>query len=212
MKGEGRGGEARAPLFTAKEISVSALMTALLIGGQYTLSSVAGVEIVTVMLLVFCCTFGRRAGVLTATAFSVLRGIVFGFMPYVIVLYLVYFNAFALFFGSFAGRGRGLPQFVVIVFAAVAFTACFTLLDDLLYPLWAGLRGRVWKSYFLFSLPVMAAQCVCAAATVSLLFYPLEKILSAAKGGRRALFVKNKTAGAPLKGGATPLADEVKKT
>ena len=89
MKGEGRGGEASAPLFTAKEISVSALMTALLIGGQYALSSVAGVEIVTVMLLVFCCTFGRRAGVLTATAFSVLRGIVFGFMPYVIVLYLV---------------------------------------------------------------------------------------------------------------------------
>ena len=178
--------------FGAKEIAACALMAALLIGGQLALSAVAGVEVVTVLLLVFSYTYGRKAGMLTATAFSLLRCILFGFVPSVVALYLIYYNAFAFFFGGFEGKKKSLLFFVA---AAVLFTACFTLLDDVLYPLISGIRGRVWKLYVLSSLPVMGAQCACAFVTVSLLFAPLCRILSASRGVRRvpaAYTIKNK--------------------
>ena len=179
-----KGGAARGGSFvSAGELAACALMTALLIGGQLALSSAAGVEVVTVMLLAFCTVYGRRAGMLTATAFSLLRCILFGFFPSVVALYLIYYNAFAFFFGSFQKRR---PHLLFLVLFAVAFTACFTLLDDVLYPLFSGIRGRVWRLYVAASLPVMAAQCVCALATVSLLYLPLERVFSAACGAGRS--------------------------
>ena len=87
----------------AKEIAAVAVMCALLIGGQLVLSSVSGVEVVTVLLLSFSFTFGRRAGVLAAIAFSILRCFLWGFFPSVILLYLIYYPLFALAFGALGG-------------------------------------------------------------------------------------------------------------
>ncbi|MCD7728939.1 MAG: hypothetical protein LUI60_03405 [Clostridia bacterium] len=84
----------------AKEIAYSAVMTALLIGGQFALSYVAGVEVVTVLLCCYSFVFGKRSGVLTAAAFSLLRCFIWGFYPSVILLYLIYYPLFALIFGS----------------------------------------------------------------------------------------------------------------
>ena len=84
----------------AKKIAACAVMVALLIAVQFALSFVPGVELVTVLLLCFCYAFGRACGVITATAFSLLRCMLFGFMPNVLILYLVYYNLFALLFGS----------------------------------------------------------------------------------------------------------------
>lgn len=184
-KGEKKAGN----FLSAKETAAVGLMVALLIGGQYALSAVAGVEIVTVLLLSFSVAFGRKCGMLAATAFSLLRGVVFGFAPSVLLLYLIYYNLFALFFGSLKNL-RGLNGAAAVTLFAILFTACFTLLDDVIYPLYAGLSGRTWKMYFLFSLPVMATQCVCAAVSVGLLYYPLLKIfsyMSGARAGAKAL-------------------------
>lgn len=83
-----------------------AVMTALLIAVQVALGFAAGVELVTVLLLVFCYTFGVKNGVVVATAFSLLRCLIWGFYPTVIVLYLVYFNLFAILFGSIGTRKK----------------------------------------------------------------------------------------------------------
>ena len=85
-------------------VAVCAVMTALLLAVQCALSLVAGVELVTAFLLVFCYVFGVKYGMITATAFSLLRNFIFGFAPDVIVLYLIYFNAFALLFGAMGKR------------------------------------------------------------------------------------------------------------
>lgn len=87
------------PAATAKTIAYIALMTALLIGGQFALSFVAGVEIVTVLLLCFSAYFGVIIGVATAVCFSVLRCLIWGFMPNVVILYFIYYPLFALLFG-----------------------------------------------------------------------------------------------------------------
>lgn len=85
-------------------------MVALLTAVQFALSFVAGVELVTVLLLCFCYVFGIYCGLLTATAFSLVRCLLFGFVPNVVILYLVYYSLFAVLFG-WLGRSR-LPVWV----------------------------------------------------------------------------------------------------
>lgn len=157
-----------------------AMCVALLIAGQLALSSVSGIEIVTVMLLSFCWCYGVRHGIAIATTFSLLRCFVFGFQANVIVLYLVYYNLFAVFFGWLGGRFAGkkaLLKTVAVVVSAVAFTALFTLLDDVITPLMYGFNENATRVYFYQSLAAMIPQTVCAAVTVSLLFHPLTKVI-----------------------------------
>ena len=99
-----------------------AVMTALLIAVQYVMGFVSGVELVTVLFLSFCYVFGVKCGLLTGVAFSLLRCLLFGFMPNVILLYLVYYSLFALLFG-FVGK-RQVSRWLCPVLLAVLAAAC----------------------------------------------------------------------------------------
>ncbi len=156
------------------------MCVALLIAAQMALSAVTGIEIVTVILLCLCFCYGIRTGLAIATTFSLLRCFYFGFQVNVIVLYLLYYNLFALFFGWLGKRFAGkitLLKMGIIVASAVVFTICFTLLDDVITPLVYGFHGNAAKVYFLQSLPAMIPQTICAAVTVSALFTPLTKVI-----------------------------------
>ena len=162
-------------------ITITALYTALLIGVQFALSGIAGVELVTVFFLAFCFMIGVKAGVTVAVCFSTIRCFLFGFYPSVIILYLVYYIGFALFFGFLGNkfnRKTTLYTFLWIVILSTAFTAVFTLLDDVITPLFYGFGFNAAKAYFYSSLPFMLSQCICVAISVSLLFIPLCKALS----------------------------------
>ena len=87
------------PAATAKNLAYIAVMTALLLGGQFALSFVAGVEVVTVLLLCFSAYFGVITGVATAVCFCTLRCLIWGFMPNVVLLYFIYYPLFAALFG-----------------------------------------------------------------------------------------------------------------
>ena len=161
-------------------IAITALYTALLISLQLALSGVVGVELVTAFFLAFCFTAGVKAGVTVAVCFSLLRCFLFGFSPSVIVLYLVYYSCFALFFGFlgnvFKRRFTFWSFFSAVVFVTV-FTALFTLLDDVITPLFYGFDLKAMQGYFIASLPVIPVQCVCAALSSLALFFPLTKAL-----------------------------------
>ena len=224
----------------ARMVAVCAVMTALLLAVQCALSFVAGVELVTAFLLVFCYVFGAKYGMVTATAFSLLRNFFFGFAPDVIVLYLIYFNAFALVFGAMGKRRGHWAEYVcpalVLLLAAGALalailglpvsplmaarlevmlwalfavllalfvgsvvllflggrvrigreaavlaslaafcTVCFTLLSDVITPLFYGWSMDVAIGYFYTGFFAMVPQTLCAAVSVTLLFYPLER-------------------------------------
>ena len=92
---------------SARDIAVIAVTVALLIGGQALFAALPGVEVVTVVLLSFSWSFGAARGMLTATAYSLLRCFFFGFDAKTVVLYLLYFNFFACLFGVLGGRGGG---------------------------------------------------------------------------------------------------------
>jgi hypothetical protein len=153
---------------------------ALLIASQLILSGIAGIEIVTVLMLCFCFGLGALRGVAIATAFSLLRCLIFGFYIQVVLLYLIYYNAFALFFGWLGGRFKRkatpLSHGLSVAFA-VLFTVGFTLLDNLITPLVYGMQGRALRAYFYASLYAVVPQTICAAVTVALLFRPLVRVL-----------------------------------
>lgn len=164
----------------AKFIVRVAMCVALLIGGQLALSGVTGIEVVTVMMLCFCFCYGVRQGIAIATTFSLLRCFIFGFQINVIVLYLIYYNLFAVFFGWLGARFSGemsLVKMVIVVASAVVFTVFFTLLDDIVTPLIFAFHPNVARIYFLQSLYAVIPQSVCTVVTVSVCFHPLTKII-----------------------------------
>ena len=166
---------------SSKQIALMSVTVALLIAGQLVVSAVQGVEIVTVLLLSFCVRFGVRRGLIVATAFSLIRCFLFGFVPNVVVLYLVYYNLFAIVFGLMGIVARKIPvPLAILVLCAVVgvITVGFTLLDDIITPWMLDYTEKSARAYFIASLPAMAVQTVCAVVTVALLWYPLNKIFS----------------------------------
>lgn len=157
-----------------------AMCVALLIGAQLAFTSISGIEIVTVMMLLFCFSYGIRHGIAVATTFSLLRCFVFGFQFNVIVLYLVYYNLFAIFFGWLGKRFSGEVSFaktvLIVVFAAL-FTVFFTLLDDVITPILYGFHQKAAMVYFLQSLYAVIPQTVCTVVTVSVCFHPLTRVI-----------------------------------
>ncbi|MDE6597941.1 MAG: hypothetical protein K2K60_04820 [Clostridia bacterium] len=237
----------------SKEAAYIAVACALLIGGQYVFSFVVGVEIVTLILVCFASVFGVKRGVILATAFSILRCVIFGFTPAVLVLYLIYYPALAALFGGlgrFKSEDFSKVKFAVavnillisvcvacvlgyaldiikisrlykvtlqillwvifslcavlliafdflfiaqrkfkkgnaqilrlIAYAAIGAvcTVCFTLLDDVISPLFLGMNRLSALSYFYASFAAMLPQTACTIVCITTLFLPVTKVLT----------------------------------
>lgn len=237
-------------LSLSKEIAYIAVTCALLLGGQFVFSFVMGVEIVTIILVCFSYTFGARRGVVCAVCFSLLRCLIYGFYPTVVILYLIYYPMLTLVFGLL-GKCRNLSSplcaaivnilliaictacavcyFADIVKVAKAFavtikillwvifslcaaliivydciyfsrlkgkseilkvvllasvgavmTAIFTLLDDIITPLFWGYTPLTALAYFYSSFTAMLPQIICTIVTVCTLFLPLSAVFKKA--------------------------------
>lgn len=163
----------------AKEIALNGVFTALLIGGQIVLSGISGVEIVTVLLLSFSYYFGIRRGLFVANAFSLLRCLIFGFFPNVIILYLVYYNLFVLTFGLLGIKFKkelNLVIHIILVIAACIMTIIFTGLDDIITPLYYRFSIDAMRAYALASLTAVIPQVICTIVTVSFLLPILNRV------------------------------------
>lgn len=167
----------RRAVSVAREYAYIAVFIAILIAVQVVLSFVPGVELVTVLLVCFSFVMGVRRGLISATAFSLVRQIVFGFYPKVLILYLVYYNLLTLIFGLLGRKiKRPLVFLPLIVVVACLCTVSFTMFDNVLTPLWYGYSEKVARIYFYYSLPFMIPQVICTAVSVTALFYPLYKV------------------------------------
>ncbi len=157
-------------------VAFDGVFIALLLGCQFALSGIVGIEIITPLLLSHCFHFGILRGTIVASAFSCLRCLVFGFSPTALILYLLYYNLFAVVFGLL-GRWRRdkltVSTFAVLTVTAVLCTALFTLLDDVITPVFYGYTLAQAKVYFIASLAALVPHCLCSAVTVPLLVPPL---------------------------------------
>ena len=112
-------------------------MTGLLIAVQYALFFVNGVELVTVMLLAWSYRTGPVRASAVAISFSLIRCLFFGFFPAVVVLYLIYYTAFAIFFGF--------AILAVTIFAvAILFAAFATSFKFEIWGLLCGFESFNW--------------------------------------------------------------------
>ncbi len=168
----------------AKECAYAATFTALLIAAQLCFSALPSVEVVTVLFFSYAFVFGGRRGVIVGVAFSLLRMLVFGFFPSVLILYLLYYPLAAALFG-WLGRRVKKPLVALWWLTAIACLCAFgfSLLDCVITPLWYRFTLGAARGYFLGSLPVAGGQVLCTAATVALLFLPLTRALGIAKKG-----------------------------
>lgn len=167
---------------SAKECAYLAVFVALVIALQTVLAIVPGVELVTVMFVAYSFTLGVKRGMIAATVFSLLRQMIFGIYPTVLVVYLVYFNMLTLCFGGLGKIVKNpLKWLIVIVFTACVCTACFTLIDNIITPLWLGYDKRSITLYFKASLPFMIPQVICTAVSVAVLFLPLIRLFTGLK-------------------------------
>ena len=233
-------------LSLSKEIAYIAVTCALLIGGQFVFSFVVGVEVVTLILVCFSFTFGARRGVICAVCFSLLRCVIYGFYPTVVILYLIYYPLLAFIFGligkcenfssplcaaavnillvlialtcaicyfsdiikvakvyavtvkilfwvifslcallciiydliyfsAIPSKGEILKVVSVASVGAVM-TALFTLLDDVITPLFWGYTPLTALAYFYGSFMAMLPQIICTVVTVGTLFLPLTAV------------------------------------
>ena len=209
MKLEKREKKAVSGLFSTKGIAITAVVVALLIGAQFVLSFVPGVEVVTLIFSVFCVVFGPVYGVIAALAFSLLRMLIYGFEPSVAILYLTYYPAFAIvtgFYGKLlrsanyraflrggddensekpAKKGLFVVLYVGFILLVGILTCTFTLIDDVVTPIMMGFGESSTRLYFYRSLPVMATQVTCAVASCVLLFYPVWIVVEKIKRSMR---------------------------
>lgn len=165
---------------SAKKIILPGVFTALLIGGQLALSGISGIEVVTVLLLTFVYKYGIGQGLLVANSFSLLRCFIFGFIPNVIVLYLIYYNIFVLVFGFLGKVFRheySIKKHIMVIVVAVVMTVLFTITDNVLTPLIYGFTANTAKAYFVASLYTVIPQIVCTFATVLIIFPGLLRLL-----------------------------------
>ena len=166
----------------SKECAYLAVFVALVIAAQICLAFLPGVEIVTVLFISYSFVFGARRGMMAAVAFSLLRQLVFGFFPLVFILYLIYYPLLTLLFGLLGSRVKSSVRTIWwLTLTACVCTVCFTLIDDILTPLWNAYTAEAARAYFLASLSVLLPQVICTALTVGFLFLPLERVFRLVK-------------------------------
>ncbi len=157
---------------TTKRIVFGGMFVALLIGTQFALSAVSGVELVTVLFLSYCLYFGVLDGVAVATAFTLIRCLIFGFFPNILILYLIYYNLFALCFGLLGHKlceKNGVWKYVFLTVLAVISTVVFTMLDNLISPLFFGYTAEQMQFYFAMSMSTLLPHVICTAVSVACL-------------------------------------------
>lgn len=172
----------------AKEIAFAGIFTALLVGAQFVLSWISGVEVVTVLLLGYSYCFGVKRGLLVANAFSLLRCLIFGFFPNIFILYLIYYNLFVTVFGLLGfkfKRELNVRIHVLIIVTACIMTAAFTGLDDIVTPVYYKFSAEAAKAYALTSVTALVPQVVCTAITVTFLLPVLTRAMTSAANGRQ---------------------------
>ncbi len=163
-----------------KRLALIGIYTALLIGAQFALSFVSGLEIVTVLFFSFAFVFGVKMSVLTGIAFSLLRCLVFGFYPSVLIEYLIFYTFFAIAVGGFGHavkRKLTLKAYIVALIVALSVTFTFTVVDNVVSPLYFGLDRIATTAYHSASVATLISQLICTALTVGVLFPPIFKVM-----------------------------------
>ena len=110
----------------SRQITITAVLAALLIAGKYSLQLIPWVEVVTLLVIVFTCVFGWRMTAIAVNVFCALDPIIYPMtmsFPSIIVGYFIFWNLFCV-LAHLIFRA-GLRWSIVWAFFALFMTALF---------------------------------------------------------------------------------------
>ena len=129
-------------------ICLIAILVAIITGAKTALAFVPNIEIVTLLFVVYTIKFGLRRTLTVSVIFVVVEILIWGFMPWWVVLYFVYWPLLVVvvWLVSLVGRGhigkvRGRAAVVLAIVAAVAMTVFFGILSTFIEVAFWGFLG-----------------------------------------------------------------------
>lgn len=161
-----------------RDIATTAAFVAILIVSQVALSAINGIELITVLLASFVFCYGFRLGFAAVNSFILIRCAIYGFYPSIMLLYLTYYNLFVLVMGFIGNKSRhwlSRKAFAVSLIGVILLVAMFTVLDDIITPLYYSLNWAITKTYWAMSLTAVIPQEICAILTMIFIFPILVK-------------------------------------
>ena len=98
--------------------------------------------------------------------------ILFGISLAILIFYIVL---------VIANKGEQGRELATVTALAAVCTVMFTLLDDVITPLFMGYSAEAATAYFYTGFMAMLPQTICAAVSVFVLFLPLKKAFYSVK-------------------------------
>ena len=83
--------------------------------------------------------------------------------------------------GKLLGRKISVKSVLIVLFTTLILTALFTLLDNVITPLFYAYSKESAKAYWALSLTALIPQEICVLLTVGALFAPLVKLFERIK-------------------------------
>ena len=156
----------------ARNIAISALMAALLVGGKFALQMIPNVEVVTILILLFSAAFGIVRTMPAVAVYCILDPFLYGFVPTVVVQYVFHYPLLCL--SAWLVSRATKSEFAFVGVAAVA-SMLFWIETPVINALFA--FSPFWGT-MVAGLPFFAINLVSNCALVLVLFRPLYKVLS----------------------------------
>ena len=165
---------------SAKYVCYVAIMAATLTVGKLALSFIPNVEVVTLLIICYSSTFGRKYAIPATLIFCTVEIAIYGFGTWVL-LYYIHWNMLSV-ISSFALKKRKLWIATLI---AVLCTAFFGVLSTGIDVIFAGAYGvpkselgKLYSAYYVRGIWFYVVHVVSNLLIVTALYIPLTKVLS----------------------------------
>lgn len=165
---------------SAKYVCYVAIMAATLTVGKLALSFIPNVEVVTLLIICYSSTFGRKYAIPATLIFCTVEIAIYGFGTWVL-LYYIHWNMLSV-ISSFALKKRKLWIATLI---AVLCTAFFGVLSTGIDVIFAGAYGvpkselgKLYSAYYVRGIWFYVVHVVSNLLIVTALYLPLTKVLS----------------------------------
>ncbi|MEG1710644.1 MAG: hypothetical protein RR316_02445 [Clostridia bacterium] len=154
------------------KIAVAAFMTATLTLGKLSLSWLPNIEIVTLLLFIYTAVFGWKLTMLSAFAFVLIEGAIYGFLGSWWICYLIYFTSLPLcaFVVSLNKKGGRFWYALCAAILTFSFDILTVAADTLFYG--ATFYIRFLSGIYFFAMHVFGNFAIFLVA-----YLPLKKLL-----------------------------------
>jgi len=176
-----------------KRICLLAVLIATLTGGKTAIAFIPNVEIVTALFIVYALVFGWRNTVLVSIIFVLIEILIWGFMPWWVLLYFIYWPLLVTAVAFLPRKNTNL-RLVLAIVTGIVFTVGFGVLSTFIEIIFMGglETGLFWRFFYfryIAGIPFFTAHIVSNAVIlpklIPVLYRTLKKLQPAFERGKK---------------------------